>query len=166
MGSAVMLAGLSAEAIATPQPDAPQVVAQSAPSPTSQESIQEIDSSVTRQYRPAVIYIPDPNTQELVPQSMLVGADEPAEIAVDQILQSYEGQDVGIQSYEVSVDSRTREAEINFEVNNPRGGRAFQSLSSANQYSLFEAIRETLLTEPVYNVEEVIFMANDISFDI
>lgn len=126
----------------------------------------DIDGSITREYEPAVVYIPDPQTQELVPQSVLLGADEPVEGAVDQIMQAYQGQDVGIMGYEVSVDQANQEAEINFEVDNPRGGEAFQSLSSANQYSLFEAIRETLLTEPTYNVDQVIFLANGNSFDI
>ncbi|MBD1997413.1 hypothetical protein H6G00_12385 [Leptolyngbya sp. FACHB-541] len=126
----------------------------------------DIDSSITREYEPAVVYIPDPQTQELVPQSVLLGADEPVEGAVDQIMQAYQGQDVGITGYEVNVDQSSQEAEINFEVDAPRGEEAFQSLSSANQYSLFEAIRETLLTEPTYNVDEVIFLANGDSFDI
>jgi hypothetical protein len=126
----------------------------------------DIDSSITREYEPAVVYIPDPQTQELVPQSVLLGADEPVEGAVDQIMQAYQGQDVGITGYEVNVDQTSQEAEINFEVDNPRGEEAFESLSSASQYSLFEAIRETLLTEPTYNVDEVIFLANGDSFDI
>lgn len=126
----------------------------------------DIDSSITREYEPAVVYIPDPQTQELVPQSVLLGADEPVEGAVAQIMQAYQGQDVGITGYEVNVDQANQEAEINFEIDNPRGGAAFQSLSSTNQYSLFEAIRETLLTEPTYNVDEVIFLANGNSFDI
>jgi hypothetical protein len=138
-----------------------QVIETETPSGTS-----EIDSSITREYEPAVVYIPDPQTQELVPQSVLLGTDEPVEGAVAQIIQAYEGQDVGIMGYEVNVDQANQEAEINFEVNHPRGEDALQSLSSANQYSLFEAIRETLLTEPTYNVDEVIFLANGTSVEI
>jgi hypothetical protein len=152
--------GLPLSAIANPVETA-QVPETETPSDTS-----DIDSSITREYEPAVVYIPDPQTQELVPQSVLLGADEPVEGAVAQIVQAYQGQDVGITGYEVNVDQANQEAEINFEVNDPRGEEAFQSLSSANQYSLFEAIRETLLTEPTYNVDEVIFLANGTSFDI
>jgi len=131
-----------------------------APAPT------EIDTSITREYEPVTIYLPDRDTQELVPQSVLVATDAPVTMAVNQIVDQYEGQDVGITSYEVSVNEQEREAEIDFEVDHPRGGDAFQSLSSANQYSLFEAIRETLLTQPVYGIDEVIFQANDTTFDI
>jgi hypothetical protein len=152
--------GLPLSAIANPV-EMSQVTETETPSDTS-----EIDSSITREYEPAVVYIPDPQTQELVPQSVLLGADEPVEGAVAQIMQAYQGQDVGITGYEVNVDQANQEAEINFEVDDPRGEEALQSLSSANQYSLFEAIRETLLTEPTYNVEEVIFLANGTSFDI
>lgn len=128
--------------------------------------IEEINTSITQDYMPAIVYLPDPNTQELVPQSVLVTADEPVAGAVTQIVESYEGQDVGITGYEVNVNEAAKEAEINFAINNPRGWRAFQSLSSANQYCLFEAIRETLLTQPAYGIQQVIFQANSVDFDI
>ncbi|MBE9177889.1 hypothetical protein IQ268_04735 [Oculatella sp. LEGE 06141] len=144
--------GFAGSAIAQPEP-----VNRSAP---------EVDTSVTRDYEPAIVYIHDPETHELTPRSVLVGSEEPVEGAVDQIMQSYEGQDVGIRGYEVSVDSAENEAAINFNIENPRGGNALQSLSSANQYSLFEAIRETLLTQPMYEIDEVNFLANGSQVDI
>lgn len=153
----MLLVGAANRAIANPEP---------APSATDANDIEEINTSITQDYMPAIIYLPDPNTQELVPQSVLVTADEPVAGAVTQIVESYEGQDVGITGYEVNVNEAAKEAEINFAVNNPRGGRAFQSLSSANQYCLFEAIRETLLTQPSYGIQQVIFQANSVEFDI
>ena len=141
----------------------PPTLAQASP---SDDAPLEIDSSITREYEPAVVYLPDPDTQELVPQSVLVTTDAPAAMAVDQIVQAYQGQDIGIQDYAVSVNPSEREAAINFEVEGPRAVESLQSLSSANQYSLFEAIRETLLTQPMYGVDEVIFQANDDTFDI
>lgn len=134
--------------------------------PDTASDIEEINTSITQDYAPAIVYLPDPNTQELVPQSVLVTADEPVAGAVTQIVESYEGQDVGITGYEVNVNETAKKAEINFAVTNPRGGRAFQSLSSANQYCLFEAIRETLLTQPAYGIQQVIFQANSVDFDI
>ncbi|HIK39427.1 hypothetical protein [Thermoleptolyngbya sp. M55_K2018_002] len=152
-----LLVGAANRAIANPE---------LAPNATDADDIEEINTSITQDYMPAIIYLPDPNTQELVPQSVLVTADEPVAGAVTQIVESYEGQDVGITGYEVNVNEAAKEAEINFAVNNPRGGRAFQSLSSANQYCLFEAIRETLLTQPSYGIQQVIFQANSVEFDI
>ncbi|MBF2086350.1 hypothetical protein [Thermoleptolyngbya sp. C42_A2020_037] len=153
----MVLLGTASRAIANPEtvPNAPDAA-----------DIEEINTSITQDYMPAIIYLPDPNTQELVPQSVLVTADEPVAGAVTQIVESYEGQDVGITGYEVNVNEAAKEAEINFAINNPRGGRAFQSLSSANQYCLFEAIRETLLTQPSYGIQQVIFQANSVDFDI
>lgn len=155
--SAVMGVALPSRAIANPSDAETQV---------AQQTTQEIDTSITRDYEPAVVYFPDPETRRLVPQPVLVTADEPVAGAVGQIVEAYDGEDVGITGYDVDVNESSREAEINFDVENPRGGRAFQSLSSSNQYALFEAIRETLLTEPMYGVDEVKFLANDISFDI
>jgi hypothetical protein len=142
----------------------PQTVVQAVEPASSTRT--EIDTSITREYEPVTIYLPDSSSQELVPQSVLVTTDAPVTMAVNQIVDQYEGQDVGITGYEVNVDTQAREAAINFEVNHPRGEDVFQSLSSANQYSLFEAIRETLLTQPVYGIDEVIFQANDTPFNI
>jgi len=152
-----VLLGTASRAIANPDMAADNA---------STADIEEINTSITQDYVPAIVYLPDPNTQELVPQSVLVTADEPVAGAVTQIVESYEGQDVGITGYEVNVNEAAKEAEINFAINNPRGGRAFQSLSSANQYCLFEAIRETLLTQPSYGIQQVIFQANSVDFDI
>lgn len=153
-------------AIADPLPVSIPISVETPTATVAQRTPPEIDTSITRDYEPVLIYIPDPTTQELVPQSMLVTADAPAVMAVSQIVDAYEGQDVGITGYEVNVNPQEREAEINFNLENPWGSDAFQSLSSANQYSLFEAIRETLLTQPVYGVDEIIFQANNIVFDI
>lgn len=126
----------------------------------------EIDSSLTRDYTSAVIYLPTGQDQRLEAHSAVVAADQPVEGAVSQIVDAYEGQDVGIQSYAVDVDPVAHDAAIDFKVESPRGSRALESLSSANQYALLEAIRATLLTEPVYDVDEVIFKANGREIDI
>lgn len=131
-----------------------------------QAAATEIDSSLTRDYTSAVIYLPTGQDQRLEAHSAVVAADQPVEGAVSQIVGAYEGQDVGIQSYAVDVDPVAHDAAIDFKVESPRGPRALQSLSSANQYALLEAIRETLLTEPVYDVDEVIFKANGQEIDI
>ncbi|HEY9624793.1 MAG TPA: hypothetical protein V6C78_30985 [Crinalium sp.] len=150
----------------------PGASANPAPSAQSTQGIpiavssQEVDTSVSRDYEPATVYLPDPQTQQLVPQSVLVTTDEPAAGAVAQIMHAYQGQDVGIRGYEVTVNNATHEADVNFNINNPRGARSFESLSSANQYALFEAIRETLLSQPVYSVNDIIFRANGVAFDI
>jgi hypothetical protein len=171
-GTATNFAVAIATSIALSLVVATGAIANPAESTPSQEGIpiavstQDIDSSIVRDYEPATVYLPDPQTQQLVPQSVLVTADEPAAGAVAQIMQAYQGQDVGIRDYEVSVNDATHKADINFNINNPRGARVFESLSSANQYSLFEAIRETLLTQPIYSVNDIIFRANGIAFDI
>lgn len=156
--------GAIAQTVDSPSPSTdPSAVPSAIPSSPSRP---EIDTSVSRDYEPAVVYLPDPQTQQLVPQSVLLQADEPVVGAVNQIMQSYQGQNIGIEGYEVSVDPAAHQAEINFNVNNPRGARAFESLSSANQFVMFEAIRETLLTQPAYSINQVIFLTNGVSFDI
>jgi hypothetical protein len=128
--------------------------------------VSEIDTSISRDYEPATIYIHDPITHQLLPHTYFVAADQPVVAAVEQIMQSYKGQTTEIQDYDVDVNPIAHEVAINFTVDHPRGARIFQSLSSASQYSLFEAIRETLLTEPAYDINEVIFEANGKSFEI
>lgn len=138
--------------------------------PSNSESIaaapDEIDSSLTRTYIPTTIYLPDPETYRLVPQTIPVDADAPVAGIVGQIISSYDGQDVGIEGYDVAVDQPNQIARVNFDVNSDRNGREFYSLSSANQVALFESIRETLLTNPDYQINEIIFSANGESFEI
>ena len=60
--------GLAPRAIANPAPTSNATagaIAQTTP---------DINTSVTREYEPAIIYLPDPTTQELVPQSVLVNS--------------------------------------------------------------------------------------------
>jgi hypothetical protein len=127
---------------------------------------QEIDGSLIRTYEPATIYLPDPVTRELVPQVVPVAVDQPVATAVSQIVDSYQGQDIGIRSYEVVVNEPMQSAQIDFNLQSDRGTDAFLSLSSSNQFALFEAIRETLLTQPNYQVTDIIFSANGEAFEI
>ncbi|MGP1385840.1 MAG: hypothetical protein ACTS2F_19940 [Thainema sp.] len=126
----------------------------------------EIDSSLTRTYIPTTIYLPDPETYRLVPQTVPIDGDAPVAGIVGQIISSYSGQDVGIEGYDVAVDQPNQIARVNFNVSSERNGRVFYSLSSANQVALFESIRETLLTNPDYQINEIIFSANGESFEI
>jgi hypothetical protein len=149
---------------------APQAPVQ-APVPEStvpaqpEDAPREVDSTVSRDFKPATIYVHDPATHQLVERVAMVAADQPVVGAVTQIMNSYEGQDVGIRGYDVKVNKGAKKAEINFKVESPRGDKALQSLSSANQYAIFEAIRETL-EQPDYQVRQVIFLANGKSIDI
>lgn len=126
----------------------------------------EIDSSLTRTYIPTTIYLPDPQTYQLEPQTVPVDSNAPVAGVVGQIINSYEGQEVGIEGYDVAVDQASQIARVNFDVSGERNGREFYSLSSANQVALFESIRETLLTNPEYQINEIIFSANGELFEI
>lgn len=114
----------------------------------------------------AIVYLPDVQLQQLAPQEIRVAATQPVTDAVRRILQAYQGQDVGIRGYDVQIDPSTHQAVIDFKINNPRGVEVFESMSSASQYALFEAIRETLLSQSIYNIQEIKFTANGVAFDI
>lgn len=151
--------GLPLKAVAEPVASIPLDSATAAAPP-------EVDSSLTRTYEPATVYLPDPATWRLVPQVIPVAVEQPVAGAVGQIIQSYQGQEMGITGYEVTVDAPEHLARIDFDVTHEQGVDAFQSLSSANQVALFEAIRETLLTQPFYSIDEIIFSANGKLFEI
>lgn len=115
---------------------------------------------------PAIVYLPDVQLQELAPQSIVVTPNQPVRDAVGKILQAYQGQDLGIRGYEVKINPSTQSATINFIINDPQGAEVFDRMSSANQYALFEAIRQTLLSQSVYHIQKVNFTANGQPFDI
>ena len=167
LGKALSLAGLLALTLPLAARANPVAVANTNEAQTIVVAVpQEIDGSLIRTYEPATIYLPDPVTRELVPQVVPVAVDQPVATAVGQIVDAYEGQDIGIQGYEVVVNEPAQSAQIDFNLQNDRGIAAFQSLSSSNQFVLFEAIRETLLTQPNYAVTDIIFSANGEAFDI
>lgn len=134
------------------------VNAQTVPqSPTSLPSEDEVS---------AIIYLPDVGLQQLAPQSIVVAANQPVSDAVGKILQAYNGQNVGITDYQVKINPITHQATINFIIKDPRGSEVFQSMSSANQYALFESIRRSLLSQSLYNIDQVNFTANGEFFEI
>jgi len=126
----------------------------------------EKDNSIANNYQSATIYLPDPQTQQLISRDTLVVADRPIVSAVSQIIQGYRGQNICIHNYDVKVNAIAREVEINFQSDRPQAALELQSLSSNNQLALFEAIRQTLLTQPAYNIKQVNFTVRGTNLDI
>lgn len=135
-------------------------------SANAQPTAQSRNSPSNQAQVPAIVYIPDVQLQRLAPQEVAVAANQPVADAIGKILQAYKGQNVGITGYNVRINQSTNEARINFIINDPRGSDVFQSLSGANQYALFESIRQTLLSQSVYNIQKITFTANGVPFDI
>lgn len=135
-------------------------------SANAQPTAQSGNSQADRSQVPAIVYLPDVQLQRLAPQEVAVAANRPVTDAVGKILQAYRGQNVGIAGYNVKINPSTHEARINFIIKDPRGAEVFESLSGANQYALFEAIRQTLLSQSVYNIDQITFTANGKPFDI
>ena len=133
---------------------------------TNAQTVTQSGNSANQNRLSAIVYLPDVQLQQLAPQSIIVGANQPVKDAVGRILQAYQGENVGIKGYEVRINPSTHEARINFIIDNPRGAEVFESLSGANQYALFESIRQTLLSQSVYNIEQVTFTANGKAFEI
>lgn len=117
-------------------------------------------------YISAIVYLPGGQLQQLAPQEILVSANQPVVDAVGRIVQAFRSQNIGLKGYNVTINPSTQEARINLEISDPRGAEVFDSMSSASQYDLFEAIRETLLTQPIYKIRQVNFTANGVPFDI
>jgi hypothetical protein len=84
-----------------------------------------IEPATPRDGQAATVYIHNATTHELVPQTMAVDSQGPVAAAVGEIMRSYQGQDIGIQGYQVTVDGNTHQATISFDIDNPRGAEAF-----------------------------------------
>ena len=135
-------------------------------SANAQPTAQSENTRTNQSQIPAIVYLPDVQLQRLAPQEVAVAANQPVADAVGKILRAYRGQNVGITGYNVRINPSTHEARINLIVKDPRGAEVFEGLSGANQYALFEAIRQTLLSQSVYNIDKITFTANGKPFDI
>ncbi|MGB3641179.1 MAG: sporulation/spore germination protein [Rivularia sp. (in: cyanobacteria)] len=100
------------------------------------------------------LYTSDLQCQELVPQKVAVSANEPVKDAVGKIIASKNTADINISNYRVNVNSGV--ATVDFRIP-PDSPRQLVSLSSCEQFTLFNSIEKTLTSNPKWNIKNVRF---------
>lgn len=110
--------------------------------------------AITNKTIKVTLYTSDTQCQELIPQQVTVGAQEPITSAVGKVLEQRDTADFSLSGYRVNVKNGV--ATIDLRVS-PESKRQLASLSSCEQFALFGSLRKTLTSNSQWNIEEVRF---------
>ncbi|MBV6621479.1 MAG: GerMN domain-containing protein [Rivularia sp. (in: Bacteria)] len=141
----------------TTTPSTPSPTAKAAPFGTdSTPSSESINQNKTGNLKNSdiTVYTSDLQCQKLVPQKVSVSANEPIKDAVGKIIASKNTADLNIANYRVNVNNGT--ATVDFRLS-PDSPRQLVSLSSCEQFTLFQSIQKTLTSNPKWKVKNVRF---------
>ena len=102
----------------------------------------------------ATLYTSDAQCQKLVPQKVELPANTPIESAVGKIIEKQDSGDFNLSGYRVNLKNGV--ATIDFRLS-PNSQRQLSSLSSCEQFALFNSVRTTLTSNPEWKVKDVRF---------
>lgn len=100
------------------------------------------------------LFTSDTQCQELIPQQVLVPAQEPVTGAVGKIIEQLDSADFSLSGYRVTVKNKVATVDLRI---SPNSQRQFISLSSCEQFALFGSLRKTLLSHSQWNIKNVRF---------
>lgn len=102
------------------------------------------------------VYKADDQCVNFLPEEVQVEGDRPMMAAVGKVLENQGSGDFDLSGYRVTVDEATGVATIDLRMN-PGSTRKLVSLSACEQFALFGSLRETLVQNPEWNIQEVRF---------
>ena len=102
----------------------------------------------------ATLYTSDPQCQNLVAQKVELPANTPIESAVGKIIEKQDSADFNLSGYRVNLKNGV--ATVDFRLA-PNSQRQLSSLSSCEQFALFNSVRTTLTSNPQWKVKNVRF---------
>lgn len=100
------------------------------------------------------MYTSDLECQKLVPQKVSVSANEPVKDTVGKIIASKNTADLNISNYRVNIKNGIATVDLRVPPDSPR---QLVSLSSCEQFTLFQSIQKTLTSNPKWKIKNVRF---------
>jgi hypothetical protein len=100
------------------------------------------------------IYYPNATCDRLVPETLTAPAENALETAVGQVIERSLNGDFDLVGYRVTVDNTTAIIDLRLA---PDSKRHFLSLSQCEKFALFGSLRQTLTSNPDWNIETVRF---------
>nr|WP_230968546.1 sporulation/spore germination protein [Nostoc sp. WHI] len=100
------------------------------------------------------IYTSDTQCQELIPEKVLVPAEEPVTNVVGKIIEKRDTSDFSLSGYRVNIKNGIATVDLRI---SPQSKRQIASLSSCEQFALFGSLRKTLTSNAQWNIKEVRF---------
>lgn len=123
-------------------------------SSSTPEKIAAAPSSTLKRTINATLYTSDSQCQKLVPQKVELPANTPIESAVGKIIEKHDSADFNLSGYRVNLKNGV--ATVDFRLA-PNSQRQLSSLSSCEQFALFNSVRRTLTSNPQWKVKNVRF---------
>ena len=105
---------------------------------------------------PLTFYVPDATCDRLIPKTVTVQGDRPLEVAVGRVLVEVASDNLDLRGYRLQVNTQTRTATIALRLR-PGSTHKFTGLSSCEQLTLFGSVRKTLIQNPDWPIDHVIF---------
>ncbi|MBE9102710.1 hypothetical protein [Vacuolonema iberomarrocanum] len=102
------------------------------------------------------IYKADDQCVNFLPEDVQVEGDRPMMAAIGKVLEDQGSGDFDLSGYRVTVDEATGVATVDLRMN-PGSARNLVSLSACEQFGLFGSLRETLVQNPEWNIQDVRF---------
>lgn len=100
------------------------------------------------------LYVSDDQCQELIPQKTEVSMDEPIEDAVGKIFKQQNTADFSIVGYRIDINNGIATVDLRID---PKSKRQISSLSSCEQFTLFNSVRKTLTSNSQWKIKDVRF---------
>lgn len=152
------------ETIQKSQPSTPRIsnsptVSQQVSPSSSQVPTQSLDANKAKSGKSALltIYVADDQCSNLVTREIsLSEEDSPVETAVGQVIDKMNSSDFSVAGYRVNIDTQNQIATIDLR-RSPDSQRSFAALSSCEKFALFGSLEKTLVDNPQWNVQKVVF---------
>lgn len=139
----------------TPNSETPASTNQSPTQSTARLNVQpRSESPITDKTVNVTLYTSDTQCQELIPQTVIVPAQQPVTAAVGKILEQRDNGDFSFSGYRVNIKDGV--ATVDFRLD-PKSRRQITSLSSCEQFALFGSLRKTLTSNPQWGIKDVRF---------
>ncbi|MBW4509300.1 MAG: GerMN domain-containing protein [Scytonematopsis contorta HA4267-MV1] len=100
------------------------------------------------------VFTSDAQCQELVPKEVTVSGNEPVAGAVGEIIKERDTNDLTLSGYRVNVKNGVATVDLNI---SPSSKRDISSLSSCENFALFQSMEKTLTSNPQWGIKDVRF---------
>jgi Sporulation and spore germination len=150
--------------LSTPTPTStstPQAVA--SPTPTiaelrkkniKQQAANVENKAISGKTSKITVFTSDAQCQELVPKEITVSGNEPVAGAVGEIIKERDTNDLKLSGYRVNVKNGVATVDLNI---GPGSKRDISSLSSCENFALFQSMEKTLTSNPQWGIKDVKF---------
>jgi Sporulation and spore germination len=138
------------KAVASPTP----TMAELGNKKTKQQPVNIENKAISGKTSKITVFTSDAQCQELVPKEVTVSGNEPVAGAVGEIIKERDTTDLNLSGYRVNVKNGIATVDLKIA---PSSKRDISSLSSCENFALFQSMEKTLTSNPQWGIKNVRF---------